>query len=570
MGGETPQGGYRVRLVVGNGSNIIMAMSGADRSKRFRIKNLDALNEKARNHMRAKRAADKAAGKTVAKRAPKTPSDKAAAICEWARSKLKVPPGHPSEGRPFEIPAYGLKFLRDALATGTQEALLCLGRKNAKSAIVAVLLLAYLVGPLRRAGFRAGVASISREKANELRAQVQAIATASGLKRIRFYRARSAPAITSESGGSIDILSADKNAGAAGSYDVSIIDELGLLSERNRGLVNSMRSAVSAKAGKFLSLSVHGDGPFIPEILERKGAAGLAIHHYRAPQDCALDDEAAWIAANPGIKAGIKSRDYMASEAARVAVTRSDESSFRALDLNQPCAPGSEMIFSLAEWQACVVDEAALPARTGQCCVGFDLGGSSSMTALAAVWPNGRIETWGGFPNNPPLKERARVDGAPYELMAERGELKVYAGRVTPVQEFLRDCAARLAGERVLAAGADRYRKAEAMQALDGAELRWPITWRGMGASAKADGSHDVRSFQKLVLTRRLKTRESLLLDCAIKSSVIRRDASGNPALDQAAKAGRIDALSATVIASGLAEIHGMRPRRSWRPGGLV
>ena len=440
--------------------NAIMAMTGADRSKRFRIKNKAALRDKARDRMRAKRAAAKAAGKTAAKPAPKTPADLAGALCEWAKKSLKVPPGHPKEGEPLVIPEYGRVFLADALASGTHEALLCLGRKNAKSAIVAVLLLAYLVGPLRRAGFRAGVASISKEKANELRGQIEAIATASGLKRIRFWRARSAPAITSEAGGSVDILSADKNAGAAGSYDLSIIDELGLLGERNRPLVNSMRSAVSAKGGKFLSLSVHGDAPFVPEILERKGAAGLKVHHYAAPPDCQLDDEAAWDAANPGLACGIKSRDYMISEAARVAVTRSDESSFRALDMNIPATPGSEMIFSLSEWEACVVDEAALPPRTGQCCVGFDLGGSSSMTTLAAVWPDScRLEVWGAFPGVPPLAARARVDGAAYGLMAERGELKVYAGRVTPVAEFLRDCAVRLAGEKVLAAGADRYRQ---------------------------------------------------------------------------------------------------------------
>ena len=468
------------------------------------------------------------------------------------------------------IPDYGEKFIRSALAPGTHEALLCLGRKNAKSAIVAVLVLAYLVGPLRRAGWRAGVSSISREKAGELRGQIEAIATASGLKGLRFWRARTAPAITSEYGGSVDILSADKHAGAAGSYDISAIDELGLLSERNRGLVSSMRSAVSAKGGKFLSLSVHGDGPFIPEILERKGAAGLAVHHYFAPEGCALDDEAAHDAANPGLACGIKSRDYMRSEAARVSVTRSDESSFRALDLNQPGRPGSEMIFSLDEWLACVVTESELPPRTGRCCVGFDLGSGNSMTALAAVWPNGRVEAWGAFPGTPGLKERARVDDADYALMAARGELKVYEGRVTPVSEFLKDCAARLAGEKVLAAGADRYRKAEAMQALDSAALRWPMNWRGMGASAKADGSHDVRAFQRLVLSRNLRTVETLLLACAIKASVIRRDGAGNPALDQGSKTGRIDALSAAVIAAGLAEIQGIRPRRSWRSGGLV
>ena len=97
------------------------------------------------------------------------------------------------------------------------------------------------------------------------------------------------------------------------------------MAEKHRPLVNSMRSSVSAKGGKFLALSVHGDGPFIPEVLERKGAAGLAVHHYRAPEGCALDDEAAHDAANPGLACGIKSRDYMRSEAARVRVTRSDE-----------------------------------------------------------------------------------------------------------------------------------------------------------------------------------------------------------------------------------------------------
>ena len=549
-----------------------MAMTGADRSKRFRIKNKASLRDNARDRMRAKRAAAKAAkasGKTAAEPLPETPSDLPGAICQWSRECLKVPAGHPREGEPLVIPEYGRLFLQDALAAGTHEGLLCLGRKNAKSAIVAVVLLAYMVGPMKRAGFRAGVASLSKEKAHELRGQVEAIATASGLKRIRFWRARTSPAITA-TGGSIDILSADRNAGAAASYDLAILDELGLMAEKHRPLVNSMRSSVSAKGGKFLSLSVHGDGPFIPEILERKGAAGLAVHHYRAPEGCPLDDEAAWDAANPGIKAGIKSRDYMRSEAARVSVTRSDESSFRALDLNQPATPGSEMIFSLAEWQACIVSEDKLPERTGQCCVGFDLGGSSSMTALAAVWPNGRCEAWGAFPGTPGLKERARVDGARYEIMATRGELKVYAGRVTPVQEFLRDCAARLAGERVLAAGADRYRRSETEQFLEGANLRWPMNWRGMGASAKADGSHDVRSLQRLVLSGNLRTRENLLLADAIKASVIRRDGAGNPALDQGTKQGRIDALSAAVIAAGLAEIQGMKPRRSWRPGGLV
>ena len=43
--------------------------------------------------------------------------------------------------------------------------------------------------------------------------------------------------------------------------------------------------------------------------------------------------------------------------------------------------------------------------------------------------------------------------------MKERGELATYPGRVTPAGEFLKDCAARLQGSRIVAAGADRYRR---------------------------------------------------------------------------------------------------------------
>ena len=64
--------------------------------------------------------------------------------------------------------------------------------------------------------------------------------------------------------------------------------------------------------------------------------------------------------------------------------------------------------------------------------------------------------------------------------------------------------------------------------------------------------------------------RKACYLETAIKESVIRRDGAGNPALDKARKNARIDALSAFVIAEGLAEIVSAQPRRSWRSAGVV
>ena len=119
---------------------------------------------------------------------PPWPDDPAEALAEWSRSCLVVPPGHVKAGEPLGLPAFAVRFLRDAMRPGVREALLTCGRKNAKSAVLAVLMLGFLAedGPLRRQGFRAGVASVSREKASELWAQMEAIALASDLEDIRF------------------------------------------------------------------------------------------------------------------------------------------------------------------------------------------------------------------------------------------------------------------------------------------------------------------------------------------------------------------------------------------------
>ena len=75
------------------------------------------------------------------------PTDPAGAVARWSRDVLKVPPGHPRSGEPMELPDYGVSFLADVFTH--RESLLCVARKNSKSAIVAVLLLGlHLTGPL--------------------------------------------------------------------------------------------------------------------------------------------------------------------------------------------------------------------------------------------------------------------------------------------------------------------------------------------------------------------------------------------------------------------------------------
>ncbi len=357
--------------------------------------------------------------------------------------------------------------------------------------------------------------------------------------------------------------------GHSASLDLAIVDELGLLSERDRELVASMRAAVSAKNGKFIALSIWGSGPYIPEIMKRREAAGVVAHLFQASsKDCDLLNRIEWENANPGLGT-IKATAYMEHESRRAKSTPSDEIFFRSQDLNLPGSPSVERIVSPSDWKRCSGPQ---PERDGKCVLGIDLGGSASMTAATALWPGtGRIEVFGAFPSMPGIEARQRRDGIRYDLMRKSGELNLHQGRMVRVGVFLQSVLSKLAGERVLVIGADRYRRAETEQALADAGSRSPVVWRGTGASATADGSHDVRAFQRFVMEKKLFHGDSMMLSSAVAGSRLRYDGAGNPALDKRSGLSRIDSLSAAVIAAGLAET--MRIKNSggsWRNGGVV
>ena len=503
-----------------------------------------------RRYRRRKKEAAKSSVQLIA--IPSEPAEQVRILAEWAEHHLTIPPGHPKAGEKMVIPGYGISFLTDALSH--RESLLTMARKNAKSAILAVLGLGYLVGPLRVPGWRGAVASLSKDKANELRIQIEAIAIASGLTGLTFKRSPQPGYIVSDTG-QFDVLSADKNAGAASGYDLILCDETGLFPDGARELLAGLRSSVSARDGRVIHISVRGDSPLLQEILDRADLPTTAVHLYDAPDGCDLDDLEAWKAANPGL-GGIKSLQYMIDEAARVAITPADQAAFRAFDLNQALDPARKMIVSVTDWQGIVTDTPT--ERAGPVVLGLDLGGSASMTALAAIWiKTGRLEVWAGYGDIPTLADRGTADGVGnrYVEMERRGEIKTYPGRVTPIKPFLQDCAMQLQGFPVVALGCDRYRQAELMDALDQSTIRPDsVELRGMGAASVADGSADARSFQRLVYGKRLSTRETLLMASAIKESALRYDGAGNPALDKTRKQGRIDPLSASVIAAGLAE----------------
>ena len=264
---------------------------------------------------------------------PPWPDDPARAVAEWAQRRLVVPPGHANAGKPLVLPQYFVDFLTDALVPGVREAGCFVARKNAKSACVAVLLLAFLAldGPLRRRGFRGAIASISREKASELWQQLKDIAVAAGLAGLNFGKV---PRHVRSAWGRVDILSADKHAGHASGFDLAIADELGLFPEKGRDLVAGLLSSTSARDGRLLAISILGNSPLAREMVDRQDDPSTVVHLHQAPPGCRVDDERAWAQANPTLGT-IKSLSYMEAMSRRASLHPSEQTSFRAFDLNQ-------------------------------------------------------------------------------------------------------------------------------------------------------------------------------------------------------------------------------------------
>ena len=289
------------------------------------------------------------------------------------------------------------------------------------------------------------------------------------------------------------------------------------------------------------------------EMEARADLGSVYFKRYSAPEDCDLDDESAWHAANPGLKNGIKSLDYMRDACAKALATPVDQPHFKAFDLNQEVDPSASMVVQLADWRKCEDDSAVLERE--RVVVGIDLGGSSSMSAVAAIGlKSGIIRAWGAFGDNPSLAVRGQRDGVGnrYLEMQQRDELQLFPGRVTPVAQFASGVFTELlqAGCQIVEVIGDRYRQEEFQDFLDQVGMPVNFTLRAMGSGK--DGSFDVRAFQRLVVAGKLRTPESLLMRLAVSQATLRMDTNGNPSVDRSRANARIDALSAAVLAAGL------------------
>jgi phage terminase large subunit-like protein len=459
-------------------------------------------------------------------------------------------------GKPIKLNPFQRKFVLEIYDNpiGTHTAILSIGRKNGKTALIACLLLAHLCGSEAVQNSQIVSGAQSKEQAAVVFELARKIVEMSpelnqvvriqpsgkrliGLRKNVLYRALSAEGKTAH--GLSPIL--------------AILDEVGQVVGPTDKFVSAITSAQGAYANPLL-IAISTQAPTDADLLStwidaQKNAPDprVVCHVYAAPENCDIDDRKAWAAANPamGVFRSINDIEKQCKQAIELPANEPD---FRNLVLNQrvdasaPFVPGSV-------WKDNGAD--CGPIEGKKVYGGLDLSSVNDLTALVLVTEDGGVHSEFWLPAEG-LVEKSRKDRVPYDLWGKQGHLNTTPGRAIEyeyVAEFLRGVFDRC---EVQFLGFDRYNMMHLRPWLVKAgfseqELEKFVSF-GQGTASMTPA---LRELEVKLLSRQLRHGNHPILEMCAKNATVVGD-SGARKFDKRKQTRRIDGMVALAMAVGV------------------
>lgn len=429
-------------------------------------------------------------------------------------------------------------------------AALSVARGNGKSAVLAGLSLAHLLGPMREPYGECYAAALDREQAAVLyrmaRAYIEAVPWMAARVNIRDWHKE----ITDEQTQSIwRALTSDarKAHGLAPSFWVA--DEVAQW--RSRELWDNLKTGMAKREsalGVTISTQAADDLHFWSEILDAEPSPSFYVQLHAAPEGCGLHDRTAWAAANPALGAFLNENEF-ADSAAMAARSPSFEPAFRLLNLNQRIDAESRFI-NPADWEANGTPFDLTELEGERCYGGLDLSSTRDLTALSLWFPDaGKLLVWHFVPADT-IGERVERDRVPYDRWAADGWIETTVGRATDRVAVAR----RLADIRQLydvqGIAFDRWRFEDLAKLLSDEGIELPMIEFVPGFKSYAAA---VDAFERAVLERRMQHNNSPILKWQAGNVVIETDPAGNRKPTKAKSLDRIDGIVSAIMACSLA-----------------
>lgn len=496
---------------------------------------------------------------------PQTRGERVIAFCE---KYLRVPEGA-LVGQKIRLEEFQREFILAIYDNphGTRRAYLSIARKNGKSAVIACILLAHLVGPEAKLNSQIVSGAMSRDQAglvfNLAAKMVQLSPDISPLIRIN-------PSGKKLTGLPLNVeykaLSAEAKTTHGLSPVLAILDEIGQIRGPQDDFIDAVTTSQGAHEAPLLiaiSTQAANDADLLSVWIDDAISSNdphIICRLYAAAADAELLDRKAWAAANPalGVFRSEKDVEEQAKQATRMP---SMENTFRNLILNQRVSTVAPFV-SRDVWKSCGAE--ALPFdSTTQVFGGLDLSGRTDLTSLvligrvAGIW---QVHAYFWTPEEG-LRDRAKRDRAPYDVWVDQGHIRTTPGRSVDYEYVARDIAEICEDLNVHSIAYDRWRmdilKKELADMGVSAEAI-PLVPYGQGYK---DASPALDILEVELINARIAHGATPALTMCAANAVTEKDPAGNRKLTKQKATGRIDgmvaltmAFGATVLAAGEVE----------------
>ena len=465
-------------------------------------------------------------------------------------------------GKPIVLADFQKRFILEVYDNphGTRRAILSIARKNGKSALIAGIMLAHIVGPEAQQNSQIVSGAMSRDQAALVFGlAVKMLDMQPAFEGLYKYTASGKRIVGLRKNVEFRALSAEGTTAHGLSPVLAILDEVGQVCGTMTPFIEAITTSQGAHTNPLL-MAISTQSPSDADLLslwiddaQRSSDPHIVCHLYAADADCDLMDQAQWVKANPalGLFRNAQDLEEQLKQAARIP---SMEASSRNLLLNQRVALES-LWLAPAVWKSCAGAIDLEVFRQGHVSVGLDLSRRNDLTAavLAAKDADGVVHLL-PFVFSPVcgLSDLENRDKAPYTTWVKNGQMIAVPGATLDYEWLCQWLRIKLEDLNIEVSSVqfDRWRISAFKAAAERSGFALDAEWVEVGQGYR-DFSPRVEAFETYLLQGKMRHGAHPLLNMSAANAIVVRDPAGSRKIDKSKTTQRIDPLVAAVMAVG-------------------
>lgn len=435
----------------------------------------------------------------------------------------------------------------------TKIAMLSIARKNAKTATIAFIVLAHLVGPEAYKNSRIVSGALSREQASEVfNCAAKCVMASPELSEVVRIIPSGKRLVGIPRNVEYLALSADGRRAHGKSPVLAIIDEVGQVRGPNSDFIDAITTSQAAYENAlliYISTQAANDGDLFSILIDdaiKYPRDNVVCRVYAADPDAEIMDEEQWKKANPAL--GIF-RSYLdlKTQAEKASTNASYEGAFRNLCLNQRVSASATWI-SKSMWEANA--SPVQPFGRSEVFGGLDLSLSRDLTAFVIIaLVNGKWHTKPYFwmPADS-IAARSKEDREPYDKWHDKGLLRVTPGKTVNFGAVITDIMDIIDGLNVSVIAYDRYKIEDFKSKCLDFGVEFPLVEFGQGFK---DMTVAIESMEDKLANGQVAHGMHPVLTMCIRNAKTVMDDAGGRKISKLKSTGRIDGAVSMAMAFG-------------------